>query len=287
MGVDSHVDDSHIDATVGVSCANSRRTALITGASRGIGAHLARGFLDAGFNVAVTSTSGGGFEALVGRDIPDAGRVLTFPLDVCDAEAVAEVVTAVERDFGSIDVLVNNAGIIETESLIWEADPDQWWKVLEVNVRGAFLMTQAVARCMIGSGGGRIINLNSGSGGSDSADLSAYHASKSALARITTAVTLAGADHQVRAFDLAPGVIRSDMTAGMALHKGRTDWTDPDDVVTLALALSNGTLDAYAGRMVRAGSDTVRSLTAAIPLLGQDERRLRWRGYGPTDPVVS
>lgn len=265
--------------------------ALVTGASRGIGAHLARGFLAAGYDLAVTSTSGTGFGDLVAMGEAGGRTVRAFALDVRERAGVESVVNEIEDEFGRIDVAVHNAGVIESEHVIWESDPDEWWNVLEVNVRGAYLVARTVARAMLPTGG-RISMLNSGSGGSDSLDLSAYHASKSALARITSAVTLAGQeraranDPAVLAFDLAPGVVRTDMTTHMAMHAGRTQWTDPTDVVELALALAGGELDAWAGRMVRAGTDSPDSLRAAARAgLVPDARKLRWMPYGQEDPL--
>lgn len=254
---------------------------LITGASRGIGAHLARGFAEAGFRLVLTSTSGGGFD--LRSDTPE---VLTLALDVRSTAAVEAVIADVVSHFGRLDAVIHNAGVVEREAVIWESDPDEWWNVMEVNVRGAYLVARAASAHMVKHSGGRIVMLNSGSGGSDSSDLSAYHASKSALARITNAVTLAGAQHHVLAFDLAPGVIRTDMTQSMAMHEGRTRWTDPADVVALALAMVRGELDAWAGRMVRAGTDDVSILKkVAASGLDSDARRLRWKTYGLSDPL--
>ena len=261
--------------------------ALVTGASRGIGSYLAQGFCAAGYDVAVTSTSGAGFDELIAQAESSGRRVLPLSVDVRDAQATQTAVETVVAQLGRLDVLVNNAGVIETEHVIWESDLQQWWDVLEVNVRGVLHMSQAAARYFVSHDGGRIINLNSGSGGSDSADLSAYHASKSALARITTGLALSGEQHGLYAFDMAPGVVRTDMTSAMKLHEGRSEWTEPAQVVELALALASGALDAYSGRMVRAGSDTPASLQErAASGLGEHDRRLRWHSYGPSDPVV-
>lgn len=271
-------------------CVSRRPVVLVTGASRGIGAHLARGFAEAGYDVAVTARSEAGLTETCESVRERSAQVLPLELDVTDPGSVEASVTAVLARFGRLDVLVNNAGVIEPEAVIWEGDPDTWWHVLEVNVRGAYLMTRAVCRSMVERRGGRIIMLNSGSGGKDSADLSAYNASKSVLARITNAVTMAGeslGERAVRAFDLAPGVVATDMTASMEMHQGRTEWTDPADVVTLAVAMAAGELDAWAGRMVRAGVDTVASLKArASTGLDDDARRLRWVSYGEGDPVL-
>ena len=147
-------------------------------------------------------------------------------------------------------------------------------------------MTRAVVPVMIAAGGGRVINLNSGAGTVERAELSAYCASKSALARITGSTHLAGWAHGIRAFDLAPGVVRTAMTLSMDLHKGRTQWTEPADVTDLMLALADGDLDAWSGRFVRAGVDTPESLRLRAGLeLGDGARTLRLRTWGASDPL--
>lgn len=250
----------------------SKSVAIITGASRGIGAHLTEAFEAAGYLVEGVSSSG------------HAG---TVSLDVTDGAGVAQYVAAVMQRRGRIDVLVNNAGLIDAEVPLWEADPQQWWRTVEVNVRGPFLLSRAVSMHMLGAGGGRIINLNSGAGTRPSDTATAYYVSKTALGRITGGMHLAGYEHGLRAFDLAPGVVRTDMTESMKSHEGRTEWTEPSQVCELALALASGELDAWSGRFVRAGADTPGSLRAAAAR-GLDDlaRTVALHGWGSDDPIA-
>ncbi|GAA1167419.1 hypothetical protein GCM10009584_05470 [Ornithinimicrobium humiphilum] len=251
------------------------RVALVTGASRGIGDHLVRALLGAGWAVVGLSRSGSVADGATG-----------LPCDVTDAGSVDEVVGRVVAEHGRIDLLVNCAGLVEPERPVWEADVDEWWQVMVTNVRGPFLLTRAVVPHMIAAGGGRIVNLNSGAGTRERADLTAYCASKSALARLTGGTALAGAEHGVLAFDLAPGVVETDMTHSMRMHDGRTEWTAPEDVVALLLALADGELDGFSGRMVRAGSDDLDTLRRrSTEGLGEGERMLRLRPWGPDDPL--
>ena len=217
------------------------RVALVTGGSRGIGHAIADALEDAGWVV-------------------ERGSSTVAP--VTDRAAVeAWVADVVERQ-GRIDLLVNNAGVIDREVDLLASDPGQWWHTVEVNLLGAYLMTWAVAPHLVAGGGGRVVNLNSGAGRQASADATAYSASKTALARLTGSTHLAGWDRGIRAFDLMPGVVRTDMTGAMDAHVGRTDWTSPDEVTALVLALASGELDAFSGRFVRAGVDTPESLRA-------------------------
>lgn len=259
----------------------STRVALVTGASRGIGAHLSRALLDGGWHVVGLSRSGGTTDGVEGTSFE------AVACDVTDEGAVDAAVAEVMERHGRIDLLVNNAGLVEPEQPLWEADADRWWQVMVTNVRGPFLLTRAVVPHMIAKGGGRVINLNSGSGTRESDVLTAYHASKSALARLTGGVALAGAEHGVLAFDLAPGVIESDMTHSMQMHRGRTDWTDPEDLKALALALADGELDGFNGRFVRAGTDDLDELRRRSRAgLAEGERMLRLRPWGDDDPVA-
>jgi NAD(P)-dependent dehydrogenase (short-subunit alcohol dehydrogenase family) len=267
------------------------RVAVVTGASRGIGAITARALASNGYAVCLLARDGTA-AASVADEIGKVGRLggpgrlaMARSLDVTDEVAVGEAVGAVLSSWGRIDLLVNSAGSIEREVPLWEAEVDQWWSVITTNVRGPFLMTRAVVPTMIAAGGGRVINLNSGAGTAERAELSAYCASKSALARITGGTHLAGWAHGIRAFDLAPGVVRTEMTRSMRLHRGRTQWTDPTDVTNLVLALASGELDAWSGRFVRAGVDTPETLVERASLgLDSDVRTLRLRPWGPSDP---
>ena len=242
------------------------RVALVTGASRGIGAFVADALADAGWIVERGSSS---------------------VADVTDADAVSGWVAEVLQRRERIDLLVNSAGVIDAEVPIEDSDPLDWWRTIEVNVRGPYLVTRAVLPHLLARGGGRVINLNSGSGTKAGAVSSAYNVSKSALGRITGSTHLSGGDRGVFAFDLAPGVVRTDMTASMPMHAGRTQWTDPADVVELLLALVEGHLDAWAGRMIRAGTDTLAELQAAGPSLGEGERTVALLPYGPDDPLIA
>lgn len=264
-----------------------RPVVVVTGGSRGIGAHLARGFAEAGYAVELTSRDGEGARRVADELSREGLDALGSALDVTEPDLVQVFADQVLQRHAQVDVLVNNAGVIEPPAPLWEADVDAWWGVQRANVLGPFLLCRALVPRMVAAGGGRVINLNSGSGTRADAEQSAYHASKSALARITGGLHLAGVEHGVRAFDLAPGVVRTDMTAAMPQHVGRTEWTEPGEVVALALALASGELDAWSGRMVRAGVDTAGSLRAAADVgLPDEARTIGLLPYGDDDPVA-
>ena len=240
--------------------------AVVTGASRGIGHHIAEGLEQAGYAVERGSRA---------------------VAEVTDRAAVERWVAGIAAGRGRIDLLVNNAGVIDTEVPIEESDPDEWWHTMEVNVLGPYLVTRYVMPHMVAAGGGRVVNLNSGAGVRPGRVASAYNTSKTALARVTGSTHLSGAGHGIRAFDLAPGVVRTDMTLSMRAHEGRTEWTSPQEVVDLVVALGSGDLDAWSGRMVRAGVDTPASLRErAARGLDDADRTIALRPWGVDDPLA-
>ncbi len=228
--------------------------AVVTGASRGIGRSIALALEDAGWVV-------------------ERGSTTVAP--VTDREALTAWVEEVVERQGRVDLLVNNAGVIDAEVDLFASDPEQWWHTQEVNVLGAYLMTWLVAPHMVAAGRGRVVNLNSGAGRRAGAVATGYNVSKTALARVTGSTHLAGWDRGLRAFDLMPGVVRTDMTEAMDAHVDRTEWTSPEEVTALVLALASGDLDAFSGRFVRAGTDTPESL-----------RAMAERGLGPTERML-
>lgn len=239
--------------------------AIVTGASRGIGGHLADALETAGWVV-------------------ERGSRAVAP--VTERGAVESWVASILERHGRIDLLVNNAGVIDAEVGLLESDPDEWWEVVEVNVRGAYLVTWAVGRALrerAGSTDGlRVVNLNSGAARWAGEVASAYNLSKAALARLTGSTHLAG----IPCLDLMPGVVRTDMTESMVAHRDRTEWTDPAEVAALVLVFASGELDAWSGRFVRAGVDTPESLDATSGGLGSNDRMLTLQPWGPDDPLA-
>nr|WP_276319528.1 SDR family oxidoreductase [Cellulomonas endophytica] len=150
------------------------------------------------------------------------------------------------------------------------------WRFVEANVRGPMLVTHAVLPAMLARGGGRVLDVNSGSGHRRQAQYTGYAISKGALSRLTSLLDHQYRDRGLRTLDLAPGVVRTDMTAGMPLHDDRRDWTSVEEVAELVRAFGDGELDELSGRFVRAGVDTPASLRASIDrVVAEDLRVLR------------
>lgn len=262
-------------------------TALITGASRGIGRHLALGLAERGVSVGLLARDGERIEA-VARECRGYGvDAVGVAADVTDRDEVAVAVAAVVAGLDRIDLLVNNAGAIEpVEASFLDTDVDDSWRVVEVNVRGPMLVTHAVLPTMLAGGGGRIVNINSGSGYKAMDSYTGYAVSKGALSRLTTQLDAQYRGQGVFTFDVAPGHVETDMTTVMPMHEGRTAWTPPEAVVELVAAVEAGRLDELSGRYFRAGADTVESLLAQREqILERGARVLRLVPNGADDPL--
>ena len=260
--------------------------ALVTGAGSGIGRAVAEGLAAAGVAVGVLGRTPARLEETAEAVRAGGGRASVAPADVTDLRAVRAAVADVERDLGPVDLLVNNAGAIEpVEVPIWAADPKEWWVVVESNLRGAFNCVRAVVPGMVARGGGRVVDVNSGSGTRDMEVYSAYNAAKTALFRVGGGLHAAGRGLGLRSFEISPGVVRTPMTRGMAVHTDRTDWTPSDRVVELVVAVARGDLDVWSGRFLRAGADDLERLHEVAPHLGPRARTLAVVPYGPDDPL--
>ncbi|MDO8106568.1 SDR family oxidoreductase [Isoptericola sp. b441] len=265
------------------------RTAVVTGAGRGIGAAVARGLAARGYEVALLGRTEAHLRTSAQEILAEQpeSRVHVIPVDLVDAQQVRSAARAAEDALGSVDLLVQNAGVVEHDELPFaEDDVEDVWRVVEANLRGPMLLAHALLPGMLAVGGGRMVHVNSGSGYRASGVYTGYHVSKGALARFTTQL-----DAQYRArglvvLDVAPGVVATDMTAGMPTHSGRTEWTPVEEMVALVAAVGDGELDALAGRFVRAGADTVASLHERTEqILATGARRLTLSLWGDDDPL--
>jgi benzil reductase ((S)-benzoin forming) len=186
--------------------AGEARTAVVTGASRGLGAGIARELARGGLHLALCSRSA---PALGASD-----RVLAERLDVTDAAAVAAFAERAASRFGRIDLWINNAGVLEPIAPLRDVAPEDFAHHLDVNVNGVFHGTQAFVRHLRARGGeGVLVNISSGAAHSAYAGWSAYCAGKAAVDLLTEVVQLEEAESGLRAYAVAPGVIDTDMQA--------------------------------------------------------------------------
>lgn len=249
-------------------------TILITGASRGIGAHLARGLAREGRTLLLAARTREALYATARACTSRGAKVVTFAVELSDPESIAKLLEEVSEY--EIDLLLNNAGMMADEALPWDNDSDAWWLTQEVNVRAPYLLSRTLIPRMLKRGGGRIVDLSSGAAVRDHDLSSAYFVSKTALLRLAGCLHEAGYDKGLRVFSVAPGVVETDMTVGTQMHEGRTEWTDPADVTAIVAAIADGELDGLAGTQVRAGQDSLDELRSRSESgVGDESRRLR------------
>lgn len=187
------------------------KTILITGASRGIGAAAARVFAEAGARVMLTARSGDAIEALA-EDLTAAGHVARAQTcDVADMQSVTATVEACERDLGPVDVLINNAGLLEPIGPMATCDPDAWGKVIDVNIKGVYHGIRAVLSGMIARGGGTILTVGSGAAHNPMEGWAHYCTSKAGALMLTRAVDKEAGDAGVVSVNLSPGTVATQM----------------------------------------------------------------------------
>jgi 3-oxoacyl-[acyl-carrier protein] reductase len=190
------------------------RIALVTGASRGIGAAIAVALARAGATVVCTSTRAGGCEQTLAACADAPGRAHAAVCDVADKAAVEQLAKSVLETHGRLDVLVNNAGITRDGVFLRMSD-DDFDQVLATNLRGPFLVCRAFARAMAKARGGRIVNVGSVVGLTGNAGQANYAASKAGLVGLTKSLAKELAGRGVTANLVAPGFITTDMTASI------------------------------------------------------------------------
>jgi NAD(P)-dependent dehydrogenase (short-subunit alcohol dehydrogenase family) len=201
-----------------------QKVALVTGAARGIGLAVAKRFLAEGWRVALLDIEGGllrkSVEALAAPD-----HTLSLHCDVSDARAVAGAFTEVERKFGRLDALVNNAGVAVFAPLLETSEAD-WSRVLEVNLTGPFLCAKAAVPLMREHGGGAIVNITSISAVRASTLRSAYGTSKAGLAHLTKQLAVELAALGIRVNGIAPGPVDTAMAKQVHTPEIRADYHD-------------------------------------------------------------
>lgn len=193
------------------------KIAVVTGASQGIGRAIAIALAEAGASVVVSDLGGkSAAVAAVCAEISDAGGV-AFPceLDVTNQSQITEAFDSVIEAHGRLDILVNNAGIAVRGPAL-DITPDDWDRVMNVNIRGMFFCVQAAVRHMIGSGGGRVINIASQRAMSASIDNAPYIASKAGITGLTRALALEWVQHGITVNAVGPGPVETDMIATMS-----------------------------------------------------------------------
>lgn len=181
---------------------------VITGASRGIGAAAARVFAEAGAKVALLARSGDEIGALA-REIGDAA--LAVSCDVANWSAMQGAIAQVTAQLGPVDVLINNAGMIDPIAAMGDTPPEGWGRLIDVNVKGVYHGIRAVLPGMVAAGRGTVLTVSSGAAHRPVEGWSAYCASKAAVAMITRSLHHEYGGRGIRAMGLSPGTVATEM----------------------------------------------------------------------------
>jgi len=200
------------------------RTALVTGAARGIGLAVARRFLAEGWNVALLDINADQLRETM-ASLAEPAKILELVCDVSDPAAITAAVRQAAAHFGRLDALVNNAGIAIFKPIL-ETTPEDWARVLAVNLTGPFLAAQAAAPIMAEGGGGAMVNITSISGLRASTLRVAYGTSKAGLAHLTKQQAVEFASLRIRVNAVAPGPVDTAMAKAVHTPEIRADYHD-------------------------------------------------------------
>jgi len=245
------------------------QVAIVTGGGRGIGRATAQGLAKAGAAVAVIARTADQLDGTVACIEEAGGRAAAFPADVTDQQAIERVVTQVEEQLGPVDLLVNNAGALAPIGPLWENDPDDWWRCIDVNLRGPFLCSRAILPGMVARRRGRIITTASGYSLVPCAYASAYAIGKAAATRLNENLAAEVKEQGISVFALDPGGVRTAMWEALAADPGDEKWLGgvfrraleegtcdpPERAADLAVLLASGHADALSGCFISVHDD--------------------------------
>ena len=231
------------------------RVGVVSGAGRGIGRDVATALAAQGMSLLLLSRTGEQVRA-VGEDLADRYGVDVLPaaVDVSDPEAVDRVVLHCEQQLGTVDLLVNNAAVIErSEVPFWESDRDDVWRVLENNLRGPLLLTRALLPAMVQRGHGHVVNVTSrGRAATRTGTYTGYLLSKRALSVFTESLANPLAGTGVVVVDVLPGLVRTEMTLSMPTWDDVTEWDDAAATAQVVVDVAKGRYDDLSGTVLDA-----------------------------------
>lgn len=266
----------------------NEQVAIVTGAGRGIGRTIALKCAEAGASVVLAARTEAQIQQVAGEIKAAGGRALPVVMDVTDAASVRDMVRQAESTFGPVDLLINNAASARALGPSWQIDPDDWWRDLEINVRGLFLCCQAVLPGMVERQQGRIINLLGAGTARPFQNGSAYGTSKAAVMRLTEQLAAETIEHGVRVFGMNPGLVRTSMTEHILDSEQGQRWlpfmgqsfeaerdVPPTLAGELAVAIGSGQYDALAGRALAVFFDLDAMQARTAEIIEQDLYTLR------------
>jgi NADP-dependent 3-hydroxy acid dehydrogenase YdfG len=191
----------------------SGKSAVLTGASRGIGEAAAHELAAAGVNLVLVARSADAINSLADKINAGGGKAVAVTADVSNYEDINNAVKRCESEYGSIDILINNAGVIEPIGRLADTDPAQWSDAVDVNFKGVYYGARAALPPMLGKGGGIIVNVSSGAAVSAIEGWSQYCSSKAGALSLTRMIHKEYADQGIHVVGLSPGTVATEMQA--------------------------------------------------------------------------
>lgn len=244
-------------------------TALVTGAGNGIGRAIAGELAANGLDVVIADVDRDGMEETASLVESHGRRAVSLHTDVSDETSVEETVESAIETFGSIDVLVNNAGIAGPTKNVEDVTVEEWENTLGVNLRGAFLVSRSLVGKMKAQGYGRIVNISSASGKRPVPQRSPYTASKSGLLGLTRTMAVEGGEYDVNVNAVCPGTVAGpridrviereaeasgrtveEIAAGKRAKSPRNEFVQPEDVAAMVVYLCSTAADRITGQSV-------------------------------------
>ncbi len=244
------------------------KTALITGASRGIGAAAARAFADAGANVVLAARSQDAISHIA-KEIGE--NAMAVSCDVSSYEAVRDTVAKTVARFGQLDVLINNAGVVDPIGHLQDTDPAVWGQTIDINLKGVMYGLHAAMPGMIAQGGGTIINISSGAAHGPVEGWSAYCSSKAGVYMLTRAADKEARDKGIRVLGLSPGTVATQMQREIKASGinpiSQLDWSahiPPEWPAQALLWMCTAEADAYLGDDVSLREENIRKAVGLV-----------------------
>ena len=240
------------------------QVAIVTGGGRGTGRAFAEALAEAGASVAVMARTQHELEQTVELIRASGGQAISIQGDVSDSAAVERVVMTTELELGPVDILINNAGVTGPVGAEWEADPDDWWRTMEINLRGPYLMTRTVLPSMVSRKRGRIINISSAVTVRTFPYFAPYTVSKAAIIYYTQNLAGQVKERGISVFAYHPGGPETEMSRHLAespkVHESvgsifrglyENDAHTPMEIpVRDVMLMASGKADALTGRFL-------------------------------------